>query len=450
MAPLATYLPESQIITLKKDMGCFQDPDNLEGFPNIQSLSVFFHEWIHFLHNVSTTNGLVGFSQQIVLWSNFRWSINEKGHCIGSMHRDDVESENNLRIIRHLFSRVKSGKGSIPGYINPNDISLHSYELKNGVTTNGYWEVSSKIACKFMSQGAIFDVEIGILEIIESVAYMLETRLVEKMDGTPLPSPIIPYQLVYILSKGISPKLKKDEIICAMLTALQNNDPAAMLLVTLEEIKNRKRKKRQSILNDIAVRNIMEFKDSISEQLNQIESLFPVDEPMGDFVKLTIKRLKRNIKARIKKPFFELSIVEHTAKNPNYLNECIRKYGGCALISERHGDDNDVGRDVIYEFMLNEHKDDYSEGLQIARSSFHFLNTHLDYSTGGFVSSASITCSFKCPFFTTCEVELRKNMPDICANEPWLSIGTKQNLGCVYARAVRATAPPPDNLTYKL
>ncbi|MFP3339796.1 hypothetical protein R0J91_17590, partial [Micrococcus sp. SIMBA_131] len=73
---------------------------------------------------------------------------------------------------------MSSGKGSIPSYIKPNDISLHSYELKKGVITNGYWEVSSKIACEFISQGAIFDVEIGVLEIIESVAYMLETRLV--------------------------------------------------------------------------------------------------------------------------------------------------------------------------------------------------------------------------------------------------------------------------------
>lgn len=446
MAPLATYLPESQVITLKKDIDCFQDPDNLKGFANPQSLSVFFHEWIHFLHNVSTINGLVGFSQQIVLWSNFRWSINEKGHCIGSLHRNDNESEDNLKLLKHYFSRVKPGTGYIPSHIDPHDISLHSYELKAGVITNGYWEFTSKIACKFISQGSIFDVEIGVLEILESIAYMLETRLVEKMDSMPLASPIKPYQLVYIFSKGISPKLKKDEIICTMLTALQNNDPAAILLVALETMKNRKRKKRKSLLNDMAVKCLTSFEDTIDQQFNHIKDLFPVNEPMGNFVKLTIKRLKRNLNKRIKNPFFELSIVEHTAKNPNYLNECIRKYGGCVVISERYGDDNEAGRDVIYEFILDEHEADYSLGLQIARSSFHFLDAHLDHSTGSFKNSQNITYSCKCPFYNTCRVVLRNDRPEICANKPWLSIDDKQNLGCVYARAVRATAPPPVNL----
>lgn len=57
MTTYASYLPESQIITLRKDFPAFTDPEKLDGFINPEQFGVFFHEWIHFLHNISTING---------------------------------------------------------------------------------------------------------------------------------------------------------------------------------------------------------------------------------------------------------------------------------------------------------------------------------------------------------------------------------------------------------
>ncbi|SUG70293.1 Uncharacterised protein [Salmonella enterica subsp. enterica] len=52
MAAIATYLPESQIITLTKDFPALEDPQNPIGFTNPTQFAFFFHEWIHFLHNI--------------------------------------------------------------------------------------------------------------------------------------------------------------------------------------------------------------------------------------------------------------------------------------------------------------------------------------------------------------------------------------------------------------
>lgn len=42
MTTYASYLPESQIITLRKDFPAFTDPEKLDGFINPEQFGVFF------------------------------------------------------------------------------------------------------------------------------------------------------------------------------------------------------------------------------------------------------------------------------------------------------------------------------------------------------------------------------------------------------------------------
>ncbi|HFO6596224.1 TPA: hypothetical protein ACHKUZ_005112, partial [Escherichia coli] len=88
----------------------------------------------------------------------------------------------------------------------------------------------------------------------------------------------------------------------------------------------------------------------ISESLNQIIQMIPVDEPMGNFIKLTLNRISNNLNYRKQKPFFELDIIKKIAEKTEFMNEVIQKFGGCTIIQVRHGDDNEPQRDIMYDF----------------------------------------------------------------------------------------------------
>lgn len=93
-----TYRPDMQVMTLPADLEAGLDPNQ----PDIQltpsGKAIVFHEWIHYLHNVSTIHGLASLSVLLKLWSNFRdtfwnndWSVGKTPRLAGYL--DDIDAD---------------------------------------------------------------------------------------------------------------------------------------------------------------------------------------------------------------------------------------------------------------------------------------------------------------------------------------------------------------------
>jgi hypothetical protein len=78
-AAIASYAPDRQIITFSPAMLILPRDGERENFETAVQMSYFFHEWIHYLHNVSTVHGMSAYSSFIGLWNAFRHTTGELG-----------------------------------------------------------------------------------------------------------------------------------------------------------------------------------------------------------------------------------------------------------------------------------------------------------------------------------------------------------------------------------
>ncbi|WP_199251932.1 hypothetical protein [Aeromonas veronii] len=446
MCAMASYLPESQIITLSNDILAFHDPENPIGFTNPIQFGVFFHEWIHYLHNVSTISGLSLFSIQVTLWSNFRWTMNEDKLSGGSQELSEEHIINN----KNMFTYIRHGRinnnAMIPSNIQPDNVEIIFFELLEKEIKNDQVTKPSTIKCDMTWNGKIFTLYIGILEMLESAAYMLESKLVSTMGETPISARFSPYHLVSTLASKIAPSLSNEDIICCIITALQYNDPPELLLSILKDLESQPVDERQLFLKSHAKKLLQIQEDAVDETIRKIREMFPVHEPMGDVVKLTLDRIENNISFRKTDPFIELSIIDITSKEICQIDEFIIQFGGCTIIQERHGEDDQIERDIMYDLNNNDFDDFKSFGWKMMRAAFHFTMLHFDQH-GKIKSTKELPESKyrKCPFYTSCNYKQRHDSGHICAQTPWETI-KNNDCKCYYAAAVKATNPPPNSL----
>lgn len=439
MAAIASYLPESQIITLSKDFPALENPDDLAGFSTPEQLGFFFHEWIHLLHNTSTISGLALFSTQIILWSNFRWAMGINGLSGGSELMEKKAISDNKNFLKYSESCRVKNENKLPKNIKAHQLILNEVELDPMETENDQVIKSSLIKWEIEFSNALYEVNIGVLEILESAAFMLECELVTKMNGNLLGAPFYPYHLVKTLAGKIAPSLDDRNIICCMIASLQSNDPPRVLLELLKQIEKIDNSMKNIALVDLAKDQINEQESTISNTVKQVRAIFPVDEPMGEFVLMTLNRIERNLRFRIENPFFELTLIDQIAKDSKSINTSIRELGACSIIQERYGDEDQIQRDIIYDFDVPDFSPTASFGLKMARAGIHFISIH--YNQSGIIDSTS-NQECKCPFYTTCDSSVRKDHSEICSKTPWEARNIENNIGCYYAAAIKAINPP--------
>lgn len=443
MTTYASYLPESQIITLRKDFPAFADPEKLDGFINPEQFGVFFHEWVHFLHNISTINGFSIFCTQSILWSNFRWAMNNQDVCLGSNDMDPKHIESNKKFFSYIYSNRRQHECKLPDYAKANDLFFKEAIIHDMEVANGSVLCTSLIKCTISYSENNYNLDLGVLEILESAAFMLECRCINAMNGSPQKPPFYPYHTIKGLAAKIAPSLNDEDIICCMLASLQSNNPPQVLFNLLEKCESLHSDCRYEYLVADVKKQLNEQEQSISDTLCQTIHMFPVDEPMGNFIKLTLNRISNNLKCRKQNPFFELDIIKKITEKTELMNEIIQQFGGCTIIQVRNGDDNEPQRDIMYDFLLPENNESVLFGSKMLRACFHFIFIHLKLS-GEIIKTENLSISphNKCPFYTVCSASVRTNNSNICAESPWKSMSINDNYGCYYAAAIKATNPP--------
>ena len=109
---LASYLPESMLITLSPAVSLLDSSGNLVGFRNPLSFSYFFHEYVHYLHNISTVSGIATFINTIELWRTFRVTIDDTGQSRGAAALSSSQQDHlaTLRAVLHGARSIRESR----------------------------------------------------------------------------------------------------------------------------------------------------------------------------------------------------------------------------------------------------------------------------------------------------------------------------------------------------
>ena len=448
---VASYLPECQVITLKPHLNAFCDPKNLRGFIGPSQISFFFHEWLHYLHNVSTLHGLTAFANQVALWEEFRHTIAFDGLSAGSASLPAARSQVIRQQLNYLSGSRAQKQNSLPEVL---DVQLlRIVDVRPEVTMLEDLEIGlTSLVCdsEFTHcDGSIsrVNLKIGTNELLESLAAMLEAQLVTQLGGHETPAPVVPYHLLTVLARWRAPRLTDREVTCCGLAALQSSDPLGILLSLLDigEVARDEGKNSLLELRKAATTALTELYVWREKTLARIEAAFPIDEPLARAIKQTVAVFRKNFVERARNPFFEYDVVADLVRDVQRMDNAIKTYGGCSVIQECLGDPDMPNRDFMYEFAFGVPDELLDLGWRKMHASFRFVTLHA--SKEGFSSTDSLDASrrTRCPFYRVCGYPLRTSAPYVCACTPWKSValvGKGETTPCWYSEAVHDLRPP--------
>lgn len=433
----ATYLPDYQVIKFKSLFQPFADPENLRGFETPQEAAFFIHEWLHFLHNISTYHGITAYSYTILLWSNVRTYIHDTLPETNIEHLADIHKQ-----LMHRLNARTPKINNIPQDTPSSSIKLLSYSLRSWFIDNDDRYKCTEIICSAEIsniQESTSTILIGSHEIVESVAFLLEERyLIKNKELTSASA--IPYHLVNKLASLIAPGLTKEVVLKCALLSLQHLDPPEWLpdlLKTAQKVHDQD-SDPDPIITKIAMDHLKLNEAAIANNIDFLDGLFSSDEPAARAVKYATGKMRVNLNQRLVDPFFEISLIDNIASEGTAaIFMSLERHGTGFLIQERSGDAEKILKDLMYDISLVDQVDaELSFGRRVALASFLYTFSFLKTNSKNIEHPEKLIC----PFYTCCNNKLRIESAITCKARPWISQYLALENMCYFGRAVLNTA----------
>jgi hypothetical protein len=450
---IASYLPESMLIELESDLRLFPDANSPKGFRSAPALSYFFHEYAHYLHNISTLSGIVVFINSIELWRCFRLTFDDTGFSGGSDRFDAKQREHLKTLLSYLTTARRVYAPVFQRGLEPASLKITS--LKPVLEVTGPSDpLLNMLVCdaEVLYEGGNAErckVYIGLLELLESAAWLLEQRMFEAIGSSdPIsPAPVFPYKVVEAAARYAVPGINDTGIIACVLTALQSSDAPKALSDVFGIASQALRDERDpaDVLREKAKEALNQGSSKLEEALGKLEQEFENDGVLARAIRQIVETARRAFKHRRIDPFFELQILEDMKlREESTLRDAIRHYAPCAVLQMRDGSEDELGRDLLLSFLVaDENEYDPENGLRIVHCIFDFLDRHR--TQAGFSRTPEARLR-PCPFYTCCNLALRVREPSICSSSPWKSADWPEwdqaKVACWYGTAVRITRPP--------
>ena len=435
----ASYSPDYQVIRFKSNFDVFSDPDNLRGFGTPHEVGFFVHEWIHFLHNVSTVHGICAYSHLAVTWSNARTFFFEDEGKIDA----ETAEQHRADMYKHLkfFRNARNAKlNDLADGLSRFDVVFVSCGVNTVLIGGDAKYKCSELVCEAEVKvgGEVFvkEVKIGCHELVESVAFMLEEKYLSLNKEAPIPSKVDPYHLLRCLSSFMSPNISSETLLRCALLSLQSIDPLESLpgLLVKAEAEAAKGGDPDVVISELAISHLHLCQKMLNETLDVIDGLFSVDEPMARAVKYSLGKMRSNYLYRMSDPFFEIGLIESFAKHGGAaLGAAMEKFGVGFLIQERAGSRDKVERDLMYDLSLDDVRDsDLSAGRRVAQAAFSYILQFFNEGSDVLAHPEKM----ECPFYTCCDAVFRKENPESCKEKPWVAQGLDLDSMCFFGRAV--------------
>lgn len=442
---LASYLPDRYLITFSCAMPIVsKDNTQSRGFSGIKQISYFFHEWMHYLHNVSTVHVISSFASLVETWNAFRWTTDDQCMSSGIINHTTPDLFRVGELMSLMAAARANGKHKLPTGTRPDNVEIDGYINKEAEIEDGASNLLLSISySNKLGDKNKLDVAFGPSEILESLAYMLEKRFLGRLaNEKPDVVEVVPYHLLVIFAQHVAPHLSEEEVLLCGLTSLQCTDPVNFLeklLLNCEAIDGNNGTRTEHI-RKAAIDQIQGAAKTVSQWLMQMDKIFPNHEPMGLAVREVVAYMRRNFEKRLTHPFFEVDFIEemHTKGAEGFsdlMSDLMQRHGVCSGKQEGSGFLDEVQRDILFDFSAVGSDQGLTNGRRIMQASFDFVFRHFSVE-GGFVSTSDARKG-KCPFYTSCDLPPRiVGLPENCKYQPWMVLQSNPEKLCWYAEGV--------------
>lgn len=409
------------------------------------ALPIHIHEYIHFLHNLSTPSGVVFLFNGLNFFFEF---------MRGTDHHGAYESQSHPQGSAQAFLKIYSLlQGQLVGELPPPEVKIKCWEFgapmteKVPLTILDHKFDSFNKTCidvkstSYYGSSYEFTLELGIHFITEGIAYEVDRenrRKIGAWNNLDEHTPAYPY-LAYqpLIDSLVGRETSLYERIILGTCALLEMSPGKGLLHACEMLKTEKAtysrgfieyvlelKKslelfRQDLLNNVMPNMIYNFRGSNTLQAG---------------VKEYLKLISKSLAERCFTPFMELSFIHITSPDvffrkiadlvPQWI--CQEKPNGKAEISLiGHPDAVNVIDEVA---------------ISALQSAFHYVQLHLK-ADGRIIGTKEIPRTH-CPFSGGCQAQLQGDNLQVCNQAPWNTQFPEQdgikNPTCFYNLGVRS------------
>lgn len=448
---VASYLPESLLIRVGPDLQLFAERPEDHQPPTAAALGYFFHEYCHYLHNLSTLSGLAAWINTIELWRLFRLTLTPDGRSQGSgvlsrEHQDHLE-----RLLHYLTTARRVLRPQLSNIAVPEGLRFTTLQSETVVagSENSFLTGLTGEAEVFDRNGSVerIQAQVGTIELLESAAWLLESLLVQTIAAGSVvqPPPVFPYSVFEAAIAFRVPDIGVPATIACALAALQSSDPFHEIEVLFSAM--RAAQARNEPVVDVLgamVRHSISDQSELNAELDRLEWEFSGNGIFAQGIRHVTRVARRALARRLTDPFFEFKIIESVKEGTEAFRQAIRETAPCAVLQVRPGPIDQPQRDLLFSFLppASEGESDPEESMRVLHAAFNFMNAHR---TGTRFCATRELPSKQCPFYTACALPLRHAEPHICKNAAWESAdwaGWDRRGACWYGTAVRTSRPP--------
>lgn len=428
------YSPDLFLVRIMPEIGV-ADTDG-----RIKLTRVTLHEYIHFLHNVSTIAGLRSFLGAMTVWTHFRSTVGKEGTSAGADVLDDGTYQfisSMLRLDRNMNGDCqRDGLMKSACTVNVTGYSLERQSIDLfGQAAQVTIVILNCTLASADSKTQSITFRFGYHAILEGIASETDRRF-----GGLIPddAPPVPYQVLRALAEHIAPGIERITYLKLAVLSLQANDPAGTLLQLLQSYAAA----RENADPDAALRqghanisaSLGEFRAAAMQDLDRLAALVSAGTRLGSGLETLISLFRAGLMRREREPWFELdlfAVPQLSQAGADFISQTP-----CFIIEEGKGPADKVARDVAYVWGEDAH---FEERMSIVICAIHFMKAHL--SPAGIRKTSDVESKIPqgCPFYTNCTLPLRTKIPSICSKKPWRSMnweGWDEGMSCWYGSAV--------------
>jgi hypothetical protein len=443
-ATLGLYDLHKLLIRLGPDVKLVGDDDKPTPNPSARVLSIFAHEYFHYLHNFSTVAGFATFEIVQQLLAIFSITLDDSGVSTGNSEL----TVDQIGIYGDCLERLRSLYGDpLPNFGTVISLTatgvVESKERVAGVDVH-----VAKVSWRIQCMDGPHDVEsrLGYLAITEGIAYESEDMLLRQTTA-PAPwaasVPLYPYSVLRALGTLLAPSAPRESLVRLAVLALCFNRPGAALATSLRRYEfERKTGASDSEALTRVLALTEEYRSAclttiVERSLPELHAMH-AGRGLGEAACKTVSRITRDLIGRRRgDPFFDLAWAQAGSVDLSAFQRLIHELVPCDIVQEHAGNEEQPRRDRLYTFGAGEAVTDRfsgTESIGAHHAQLSMLFAHL--MSAGFRESAHARS--KCPFYTSCPHDRRIQCPGDCAERPWSAFSTTEQT-CWYGAAVGST-----------
>lgn len=409
-------------------------------------LGLHIHEFIHQLHNFSTTAGLQLLTNRLTALQIFATGTNDNGHYIRQGATYKHINSDLLENFEKDYFRILGSTDQIlqPGFLTDLDFETFSSIEQTEDPTDPCEIVGVQSNFKIGGKSSSIKINnIGYSMITEGIAYEIEKQVRRSITGETgieldYSTPPVPYRLYRPLVEHlVGRECDLSELVKVGTIALQNKIPSHGLLASTSALRLGPLH-FERFSHDMMI----EFDGVVSEYQETIEQLEKTVF-ISNSLKIGLSVLNKVVTCALDKrkndPFYELVFTTEPLDLKAFLRIItVGNFPPRCILQNKPDDTAEF-------FWIGSNVSDLSnteiEAISTLQSALQFSQLHLS-PNAGFNNTSKLPESpndSSCPYIKVCPLKEQRADPRLCSTSPWMhDIGIQEGGVCWYVNGVKS------------